>query len=1309
MKPKIKIIGVSLLWLLSFSFSNTIYSQDFDGDGVDDFYDLDDDNDGVLDTDEGTTISFMELEIVQLPNHITNGSLQKIFDGANAHTGDQDLRIHSFSVTPGDLNGSILDNALVMGTTGANVLPLGSFFTLSLENDDVAGDLVNPIVATLVTELTALGLDPNDLFQGAFDDVGLPGLDASDFDRDGDGRINTSGVDFSPMGVILQYYNGDPNTGGTLLNTSFSQIELFNSGGVHLHNVPINAPLTHFVVSSLPDGTGKDIRVNEIQINGTVNTGLVNGKVGFNTFFFTDSDSDGTYDHMDIDSDNDGIPDNVESQPTIGYIPPTYTYNASGSDNAYAGGITPEDTDGDGEPDVTDTNSDNDQYTDIQENGMANSYIAGDDDNDGLANLFETNGVNDATLDINEDIEDPTDLSILPDTDGDLAMGGDLDYRDSIGVVIESASVDFDGVDDHIAGTAFMGGWPDATIMAWIKLDPTFSSNGDVAGQGLMRMYVNGTTKKLHSYYITNMGNSSYGSSSTTTMDTDQWYHVAISYEGASGMTKLYVNGKLELTLNIPAGTLSTNPQYANPDFNIGRHSRTDDSYFKGAVFNTVLTDSQLQQMVYQEIEEDGVNLTGSIMSKNITDVATNATIPWNNLQAYYPMTNILTGETTDASGNGRDAYLKNITTVQPQTAPMPYETTANGPWTTESTWLHGDVWDIEDVANNKDWSIVSIKNNITTSDSHSQLGLIINTGSTLAVNGNNAITNSWYLQLDGTLDLADDSQLIQSVNSDLVTSSTGKILRRQEGNSDSYWYNYWSSPVGTLAATTLTDNNGTTNNANNSPFNIDMLKDGTGTTAMQFTSTFDEIGKISDRWLYSFQNGITYYDWVTLAPASDIQPGVGYTQKGTGNAGTEQQYTFVGKPNNGTILIPATDVPDAGNESEQDVTLTTTLIGNPYPSALDADKFIRDNVDFDNGGLNPIIQGTILLWEQWAGTSHWLAEYEGGYGYINLTETARAYQHSDIVIADPTNTDNRGIKIPTKFLPVGQAFLVEVVNDGNIEFNNGQRVFKQESLDESVFFRGTQSQDNANATNDEITVRDEEATVVAPMQIIKLEFEVSNGATRQFVLGFSDITTDGFDPGYDGGLLIQRPNEDMTSILDGKPYVIQAFSPISPEKKIDLYFNSSGNFTYILDIAEIKNVDENQDIFVRDNRQNMYWNLTQDGAYHFSAFSGEDSERFDIVFNDNNSTLSGDSFILNEVLIYINNSENKLFVKGLEQPLKSLTLINMLGQTVKTYNNLDIYDLENGVSTGELSTGVYFVNLTTENNVKRNKKIILK
>ncbi|WP_439151018.1 hypothetical protein [Winogradskyella sp.] len=64
----------------------------------------------------------------------------------------------------------------------------------------------------------------------------------------------------------------------------------------------------------------------------------------------------------------------------------------------------------------------------------------------------------------------------------------------------------------------------------------------------------------------------------------------------------------------------------------------------------------------------------------------------------------------------------------------------------------------------------------------------------------------------------------MQTKDSDLVTSANGKLLRRQEGNSSVYWYNYWASPVGSTGATTLTDNNTTTNNGNNTPFTVSML-----------------------------------------------------------------------------------------------------------------------------------------------------------------------------------------------------------------------------------------------------------------------------------------------------------------------------------------------------------------------------------------------------------------------------------------------------------------------------------------------------
>ncbi len=779
--------------------------------------------------------------------------------------------------------------------------------------------------------------------------------------------------------------------------------------------------------------------------------------------------------------------------------------------------------------------------------------------------------------------------------------------------------------------------------------------------------------------------------------DTD-WMNYTVTVDYITEIIKIYVNGAFITNMGMNGPRLTN----SNP-FRIGSKKDSQPGVgenFEGWIdevklFDTLLTSDQIQQMIYQEIENNVGNVHGVVIDQDISDSTTNATIPWSNLIAYYPFTNIKSGKVIDESGNGFTATLHFMNSLLQQSTPMPYETSSDGPWTTEGTWLHGNVWDIENVTTNKPWSIVQIHDNVTTSSSHTQLGMFIDSGKTFTVNGDNAIINNGYLQLDGTIDLADDSQLVQGPYSDLVTSATGKILRRQEGNANKFWYNYWTSPVGSLAASSLTDNNGSGNNANNTPFSLNMLKDGAGSN-IQFTNAFDEVGKVSTEWLHTFQNGITYFNWNQITPITAIQPGVGYTQKGTGNAGTEQQYLFEGKPNNGTILVAADDVSDAmevvDGESKKDVTLTTTLIGNPYPSALDAIQFINDNKP---GTGNGSINGTIILWEQWAGTSHYLSTYEGGYAYINLLTPVRAYQHADIPIVDQVIT--QGIKTPTNFLPVGQGFFVEVISDtGDIEFNNGQRVFKKEDLGESVFYRSSNSDIQASA---------EESA--AETQILRLEFGVSSGASRSFVLGFTEDATDGYDYGLDGGLINDPPADDMGSLLNGEQYVIQAFAPYTPDKEIDLVLHASGNFTYTLKSTEISNFPEDQDLFIKDNLTGQNYDLRSAEPYNFTSVSGSFTDRFQVVFQDP-AALSTENFITDNTLIYINQTEDKLYVKQLTDQAREVSFTNMLGQSIKTFSSVNNQALENGIDISKLRPGVYVVSIKTVNDQSIDKKVII-
>lgn len=97
-----------------------------------------------------------------------------------------------------------------------------------------------------------------------------------------------------------------------------------------------------------------------------------------------DYDLDGYNNSVDLDSDGDGIPDNVEYQTTAGYILPGTAVDAQGRLIAYGTtGLTSQtNTDGDHLVDYIDTDSDGDGTLDKDESGL--TLTGADYDRDGL-------------------------------------------------------------------------------------------------------------------------------------------------------------------------------------------------------------------------------------------------------------------------------------------------------------------------------------------------------------------------------------------------------------------------------------------------------------------------------------------------------------------------------------------------------------------------------------------------------------------------------------------------------------------------------------------------------------------------------------------------------------------------------------------------------------------------------------------------------------------------------------------------------------------------------------------------------------
>ena len=867
--------------------------------------------------------------------------------------------------------------------------------------------------------------------------------------------------------------------------------------------------------------------------------------------------------------------------------------------------------------------------------------------------------------------------------------------------------IDFDGVDDYLSTNSVIDGLGEVTLMVWVKSDSGNNTRMYIAGEddACSLILNNGSIPVFTIRTAWKTVQSVGGCSSCNSLNYDEWHHLAGTFSNVTGILKLYIDGVLVDSKNTfdLALPLEANAN-ANNTFEVGRFSNTlvDNFYFKGdidevRVFDKALSESQLQEIVFQEIENNSGNVKGSEIDKDVKDFDTGENLLWGNLKLYYKMGTDFTidDKVIDYSGNDNAATTNNITSWQEETAPMPFVTVNDGSWTNESTWLHGDVWDIENnMANGI--GVIQIKNNISITQDLITTGLIIDSGKTLTVNGDNQVYNSWYLELNGTLDLMDDSQLIQGTQSDLVTSVEGKLLRRQEGTTSPYRYNYWSSPIGAKSVTTLIDNNTAINNPNNTDYGFNLLNDETGAD-MPITANPTANGNISSVWLYSFINGVTYDDWNQLNSSSSIKPGVGYTQKGTGNTGSEQQYIFEGKPNNGTILIDGQDV--GGDGSVTAVTKTSYLLGNPYPSAIDLHKFIDDNAD--------VIDGTIQLWQQWSGNSHYLNEYEGGYAQVNKTGSIRAFQFMGKEGANTGVLIANAVK-PSRYLPVGQGFVTEIKKDGKVEFNNNQRVFIKEADADgtydngSTFFKGN-SKSESNAIP--------EQTTAFEFQKIRLELKSVNGpnANRELLLGFSTETTDGYDYGYDAENAVTS-KDDIHLNLEGKDMNIQAYSEITADKVIALNFKSSGKYMFEIKITETENIAEDQAIFLKDNVTGKYFDLTQKTAYGFTSEAGKFNRRFEIVFKGEYQEISPEEEVLaKENHMYYKNTTNTLFVKKLNSNVSKLSLINMRGQVVLEMGDVSTGRLENGIQFNNVSSGAYVVWMRTEASEVLTKKIIVK
>ncbi|ESU29306.1 hypothetical protein FLJC2902T_07020 [Flavobacterium limnosediminis JC2902] len=555
-----------------------------------------------------------------------------------------------------------------------------------------------------------------------------------------------------------------------------------------------------------------------------------------------------------------------------------------------------------------------------------------------------------------------------------------------------------------------------------------------------------------------------------------------------------------------------------------------------------------------------------------------------------------------------------------------------------------------------------------------------------------NAATSNLYLR--------NGAQLLQGATGSGANKGVGTVSVYQEGTADGFDYNYWCSPVGNVLSATSVNN----------PFGIVQLKDVTGlTTSVNpvITTAYNGLASpltISSRWIFKFITSNAYANWIRVGSNNTINPGEGFTMKGTdgtsvNNPGANQRYDFTGKPNDGTINITVA----AGMR---------TLTGNPYPSAINLNLFLRDPANL------AVMNGTAYFWEHDdTVNSHYVAAYRGGYGtYVanngdNSPGTyviATWYTYNGDGSVNPGGVGS-GSDYKRMFTPIGQGFKIEGTAAGTAQMKNAYRVFVKEGLaNESEFERNN---NNANADNwgeiQNVAGVDYTQYSRRALPQIKIHTVLNNQYSRQVALAFNNQATDGFDLGMDAKCPEYTLPTDAYFPLDATNQFVISTLPFDINKRIPFAFKAGAQTTFKVTVGSLINFTESENVYLHDKVTGLYHDI-KNNFFEITLPAGVVNNRFEITFR--NATLSAnENTLATSLTVYQNNDTKNLTIANPQMiDLKSCVIYDVAGKLLFSKNQLGA-NAEYIFPTSNLSDGVYIVRLSSNDNQEMGKKVMVK
>ncbi|SFE21592.1 GEVED domain-containing protein [Flavobacterium xueshanense] len=431
--------------------------------------------------------------------------------------------------------------------------------------------------------------------------------------------------------------------------------------------------------------------------------------------------------------------------------------------------------------------------------------------------------------------------------------------------------------------------------------------------------------------------------------------------------------------------------------------------------------------------------------------------------------------------------------------------------------------------------------------------------------------------------------------------------------------------------------------------------------------------------------------NWQNETIATIMDPRKGYIVRApnsfSSSIKTPYTATFAGTPNNGDIFAPiskgtligTTDV-DAENDE-------WNLIGNPYPSALDAAKFLNLAVN------TSVIDGTLYLWTHNSQPN--AATIDPFYGDYVLNYTDTDYAVFNTTGGTATAPASTGGFAPTGYIASGQSFFVKAANNmingttANVTFNNSMRISGQNSN----FFKLTK---NNNEEAIPKTVTDIER------HRIWINLTNNSGAFSQTLVGYIQDATQGLDRSFDGESLGGN-DVSFYSIIPEAELTIQGRAlPFDENDQITLGYDSEISGELSIRIDHIDGLFNTQNIYLEDKELSVIHNL-KEKPYVFNTEKGTFNDRFYLRFTD--KTLGTDTFNLSKsdgVIVVVNQN---VTVQSSNQLIKNIVVYDLLGRKIDNYKKVNA--LKYTLSHLNKTTAGLIVKITLDNDTVVSKKII--